>query len=223
LTSAATVLDLAAGTGKLTRLLIPAFDRVVAVEPQEAMRRVFHALCPKGEVFAGIAEQIPLTDASVDAVFVAEAFHHLGNERSVCEIARVLRLGGILVLMWNLPAGAWQPATAAVDQLLSERLSKTQEFNYDPLDLSPRRYPSGEWREAFARSRFENLRERRLPNPQMLDRDGLVAFFASMGWIADLRDADRLPLLERVKSLLDAAEYQRLWETHIHWTRLSDR
>src|SRR5207302_10225394 len=64
--SAATVLDLAAGTGKLTRLLIPAFDRVIAVEPQEAMRRVLEALCPDGEVLAGTAEQIPLADASVD-------------------------------------------------------------------------------------------------------------------------------------------------------------
>jgi hypothetical protein len=60
LTSALTVLDPAASTGKLTRLLIPALDRVVTVEPQEAMRRVFGALCTEGEVFAGIAEQIPL-------------------------------------------------------------------------------------------------------------------------------------------------------------------
>ena len=89
LSAGASVLDLAAGTGKLTRVLIPAFDRVVAVEPQDAMRRRLCALCPDAELLAGIAEQIPLANASVDAVFVAEAFHHLGNERSVAEIARV--------------------------------------------------------------------------------------------------------------------------------------
>jgi ubiquinone/menaquinone biosynthesis C-methylase UbiE len=86
LPSAATVLDLAAGTGKLTRLLIPAFSRVVAVEPQDAMRRVLDALCPDAAVLGGTAEQIPLADTSVDAVFVAEAFHLLVNERSVAEI-----------------------------------------------------------------------------------------------------------------------------------------
>src|SRR5574341_1838376 len=69
LPSAATVLDLAAGTGKLTRLLIPAFGRVVAVEPQGAMRRVLDTLCPRAKALAGTAEQIPLADASVDAVF----------------------------------------------------------------------------------------------------------------------------------------------------------
>ncbi len=61
----------------------------------------------------------------------------------------------------------------------------------------------------------------RLPNPQSIDRDGLAAFFASMGWIADLPDIDRLPLLDEVRSLLVAAEYRRPWETHVHWTRLA--
>ncbi len=223
LPSDASVLDLAAGTGKLTRLLIPAFGRVTSVEPQNAMRRLLDALCPGAEVLAGTAEQIPLADASVDAVFVAEAFHLLGNEHSVAEIARVLLLGGTLVLTWNLPAGPWQPSIAAVDRLLHERLPKTRELGYDPLDLNSRRYATGEWRQAFAASHFANLKERRLPNPHTLDRDGLVAFLASMGWIADLPDFDRLPLLEKVKSLLDAAEYRRSWETHVHWTQLSDR
>jgi hypothetical protein len=71
-----------------------------------------------------------------------------------------------------------------------------------------------------AESPFEELQETRLPNSQTLDRDGLVAFFASLGWIADLPDVDRLPLLDEVRSLLSAGEYRRLWETHVYWTRL---
>jgi hypothetical protein len=59
---------------------------------------------------------------------VAEAFHHLGNERAVAEITRVLRLGGSLVLMWNLPAGPWEPSIAAVNRLLREHLSTTEEL-----------------------------------------------------------------------------------------------
>ncbi len=219
----ATVLDLGAGTGKLTCLLTAAFRRVVAVEPQSAMLRLLHALCPEAEALAGTAEQTPLANASVDAVFIAEAFHIVGNELSVAEIARILRPRGILVLMWNLPAGPWQPSIAAVDRLFHERLPKTQELGYDPLDLNPRRYASGEWRHAFVASPFEKLEERRFPSPQTLDRDGLVAFLASMGWIADLADVDRLPLLGKVKSLLEVAVYRRSWESHVYWTRLSDR
>jgi SAM-dependent methyltransferase len=71
--SAATVLELGAGTGKLTRVLLPRFDRVVAVEPDEAMRRLLDALCPEACALAGSAEAIPVADVSVDAVFAAEA------------------------------------------------------------------------------------------------------------------------------------------------------
>lgn len=219
----ATVLDLAAGTGKLTRLLVPAFSRVVAVEPQDAMRRVLHALCPNAEVHTGTSEEIPLPDASLDAVFVAQAFHWFDNERALTEIARVLRPRCALVVMWNLPAGPWEPSIAAIEQLLLHRAPDKAELGYDPLDLGSPRYASGVWRLEFAASPFGELKEARLPNPQTVDRDGLVAFLASMGWIADLPDVDRLPLLEEVKSLLDAAEYRRSWETHVHWTRLFDR
>jgi SAM-dependent methyltransferase len=221
LPSAATVLELAAGTGKLTRLLVSTFGRVVAVEPAEAMRRLLVTLCPEAEAVAGSAEEIPLANASVDAVFVAEAFHRFDRERALAEIARVLRPRGVLVLLWNLPAGPTEPSTAAVEQYLHERSPDRAELGYDPLDLNSTLYASGEWRLSFAESPFEELQEARLPNPQTVDRDGLVAFFASMGWIGDLPDVDRLPLLDEVRSLLAAPEYRRSWETHVHWTRLS--
>jgi SAM-dependent methyltransferase len=221
LPATATVIDLAAGTGKLTRVLLPRFRRVVAVEPQPAMVRQLARNRLGADVVAGTAEQIPLASGSVDAVFVAEAFHHLGNERSVAEIARVLRPGGALVLLWNLPAGAWEPSIEAVERLLDQRLSRMGEFEYDPLDLNHRRYSSGEWRRAFAGSRFGPFREERLANPQTLDREGLVAYFASMGWIADLPETERLDLLDAVRQRLDATTYSRTWLTHLHWTRLA--
>jgi SAM-dependent methyltransferase len=221
LPSAATVLELGAGTGKLTRLLVSTFDGVVAVEPAEAMRRLLVPLCPEAEVVTGSAEEIPLANASVDAVFAAETFHLYDGERALAEIARVLRPRGVLVLMWNLPAGPTEPSIAAVEQLLDQRAPDRAELGYDPLDLNSTRYASGEWRLAFAGSPFTELRETRLANPQTVDREGVVAFFASMGWIADLPDGDRLPLLDEARSLLAAAEYQRRWETHVHWTRLA--
>jgi SAM-dependent methyltransferase len=221
LPSTAIVLDLGAGTGKLTRLLVSAFGRVVAVEPAEAMRRLLALLCPEAELRAGTAQEIPLADASVDAVFAAEAFHRFYDEPALNEIARVLRPGGALVLMWNLPAGPTEPSIAAVEEFLGERGPNPDEVRYDPLDLDGPQYTSGEWRLVFEGSPFERLEEERLPNPQTLDRDGLVAFFASMGWLADLPDAERLPMLDEVTSLLRAREYRRPWETHVHWTRLA--
>jgi SAM-dependent methyltransferase len=187
------------------------------------MRRLLQALCPEAEAHTGTAEEIPLGDASVDAVFVAQAFHWFDNERALAEIARVLRPRGALVVMWNVPAGPWEPSIAIAERLLLQRARDEAEPGFDPLDLQSPRYASGEWKLAFAASPFGDLQEARFPNPQTLDRDGLVAFLASMGWIADLPDAERLPLLEEVKSLLSAEEYRRLWETHVHWTRLSHR
>jgi SAM-dependent methyltransferase len=218
LPGASTVLDLGAGTGKLTRLLVSRFGRIMAVEPAEPMRRVLAMLCLEAEVLAGSAEEIPLADASVDAVFAAEAFHWFDGERALAEIARVLSPGGALVVMWNVPAGPTEPSIAAVDQLVHERAPR--DLGHDPGDLNASRFASGEWRAAFAGSPFEELREARLPNPQTLDRDGLVAFLASMGWIADLPDVARSALLERIRSLLDADEYLRPWETRAYWTRL---
>ena len=218
----ATVLDLGAGTGKLTRLLVPTFGRVVAVEPAEAMRRVLDVLCPEAEALPGTGQEIPLADASVDAVFAAQAFHWFEDERAVAEITRVLRPGGALVLMWNLPAGPWEPSTAAAEGVLTAWSPKPSDVSYDPLDLGKgSRYATDDW--SLAGASFEPLQAVRLPNPQTLDRDGLVAYYASMGWLADLPDEERLPLLDEVRSLVTAAAYRRLWETHVHWTRLAVR
>ena len=217
----ATVLELGAGTGKLTRLLALTFDRVIAVEPADAMRRLLVTHCPEAEALAGSAEEIAVEDASVDAVFAAEAFHRFDGERALAEIARVLRPRGVLVLLWNLPAGPTEPSIAAAERFLQERAPGDRaELGYDPVDLNTTRYESGAWREPFAASPFEELQEARLSNPQTVDRDGLVAFFASMGWIGDLPDAERLPLLDAVRSLLGAGEYRRQWATNVHWTRL---
>ncbi len=219
LAPSATVLELGAGTGKLTRLLVSTFEHVVAVEPDEGMRRVLMGLCPDAEVLAGSAEAIPLAAASVDAVFAAEAFHWFDGEPALAEIARVLRPHGALVLMWNLPAGPSEHSLEAVELLMRERAPR--ELDYDPVGLNHTRYASGRWRNAFAGSPFDELQEARLPNPQTVDRDGLLAFLASMGWLADLSDVDREALLNELRSLLEAAEYLRPWETQVHWTRLT--
>ena len=94
------ILDLAAGTGVVTRGLIGRAARVVAVEPDERMRAVLAARCPEAEVLAGRGEDIPLPDASVDAVVVSAAWHWLDPGQAVPEITRVLRPGGRLGVIW---------------------------------------------------------------------------------------------------------------------------
>src|SRR5262245_17599074 len=90
------VLDLAAGTGRLTRLLTERVARVIAVEPDAAMRAVLSGTTDCHAVLDGTAEAIPLEDSSVDAVFVAEAFHWFDTGPALAEIARVLRpCGGV--------------------------------------------------------------------------------------------------------------------------------
>src|SRR5918912_750908 len=98
----ATVVDLAAGTGKLTRELVPRVARVVAVEPSADMLGRLEVVVPEAEAVAGTADAIPLADASADGVLVAEAFHWFATPAAVAEIARVLRPGGGLALLWNL-------------------------------------------------------------------------------------------------------------------------
>ena len=97
---ATAILDLAAGTGVVTRELVGRAARVFAVEPDERMRTVLAARCPGAEVLDGRGEDIPLPDASVDAVVISAAWHWLDPERAVPEITRVLRVGGTLGVIW---------------------------------------------------------------------------------------------------------------------------
>lgn len=95
------VVDLAAGTGKLTRLLVPTGADLIAVEPVVAMRTKLLESVPGVEVLDGTAEALPFTDGSVDAVTVAQAFHWFDAEAALAELARVIRPGGGLGLVWN--------------------------------------------------------------------------------------------------------------------------
>ena len=106
------VLDLGAGTGKFTEVLVSRADRVVAVEPSVAMLDVLRTKLPGAEALVGGAESIPLPDGSMDAVTVAQAFHWFDRDAACAEIRRVLVPGGVLGLLWNRsdPTCAWDRA-----------------------------------------------------------------------------------------------------------------
>jgi SAM-dependent methyltransferase len=95
------VLDLAAGTGKLTAGLLPLGLTVTAVEPDDGMRAELNRRFPQVNTLAGAAEEIPLPAGSVDAVLVAQAFHWFDHAKALDEIGRVLRPGGTLGALWN--------------------------------------------------------------------------------------------------------------------------
>lgn len=95
------VIDLAAGTGKLTRLLAGTGANVIAVEPVTSMRDRLREQLPEIPALSGVAEALPLADKSVDVVLVAQAFHWFDARQAMAEIARVLRPGGYLGLLWN--------------------------------------------------------------------------------------------------------------------------
>jgi SAM-dependent methyltransferase len=95
------VLDVAAGTGALTRLLAERTDQVTAVEPDERMRAVLARRCPQVRVLAGRGEAIPLPDSCADAALVSSAWHWLDPARAVPEIGRVLVPGGRFGVLWT--------------------------------------------------------------------------------------------------------------------------
>jgi len=109
ITPGATVCDLAAGTGKLTRQLVPRYARVLAVEPLEGMRAVLERVVPGAEALEGTASAIPLEADAVDGVFVGEAFHWFSTAETLAEIARVLRPGGTLAILFNQADGDFEP------------------------------------------------------------------------------------------------------------------
>ena len=95
------VLELAAGTGKLTRELVDQGHAVFATEPDEAMLEVLRQRVPEVSAKVATAEEIPANDRSVDVVVVAQAFHWFDHQAALPEIARVLKPGGHVALVWN--------------------------------------------------------------------------------------------------------------------------
>jgi SAM-dependent methyltransferase len=163
-------------------------------------------------------EAIPIAERSADAVFSAEAFHWFAHDRALSEIGRVLRPGGGLQLVWNRPAGRIDPPIPAVERILERVWPQDIDM---PLDLDARRFPyARDWSDVFADSAFEPPRETLIPNAQVVDRDGLVAFFGSMGWISSLPNNERSELLDQVRSQLTASTYEMPFETYVYATRL---
>jgi SAM-dependent methyltransferase len=185
------VVDLAAGTGKLTRLLVPTGAQVVAVEPVREMRDKLAATSPGAEALDGTAESLPLTDGSADVITVAQAFHWFEPDAALPELHRVLRPGGLLVLVWNM-RDLDDPLQAAIEELLLpfRRSAGAQRYGVwrAPLERSPLFGPSTE-----ASFRYDH------PSTA----DDLCDRVASTSFIAAMEPGERDRLLVRVRALAD--------------------
>jgi SAM-dependent methyltransferase len=185
------VLDLAAGTGKLTRLLIPTGAAVIAIEPVDEMREALRRTSPDADARQGTAEQTGLPDASADAVTVAQAFHWFDASKALPEIHRILRRTGRLALVWNI-RDLDNPTQRAVDDLFTPYRGDTPSHR------------SGHWREALdASTLFETTETNHLPNVQTLDGESLVRRVASTSFIADLPNRDRSAVLDQARAIAD--------------------
>jgi SAM-dependent methyltransferase len=184
------VVDLAAGTGKLTVPLLAVASRVIAVEPSEGMLAVLRRVAPGAEALAGTAESIPLPDSSADAVVVAQGFHWFSNDTALAEIHRVLRPGGALGLVWNR-RDLSDPAHAVLEAALK------------PWKGDTPRHRDADWAGTLERSRlFEPLAEVELPNDHELPPGGLEDRAASTSFIA------ALPEQTRREALADVREFE---------------
>jgi SAM-dependent methyltransferase len=185
------VLDLAAGTGKLTRALVPFGARVIAIEPIDEMREQLFRALPDVDAFDGTAESIPLPDGSVDAVTCGQAFHWFRPNEALREIHRVLRPGGGLALVWNVRDTS-NPLQARVNEILAPHAAGVSTHRgLDPKEL-------------VAKSElFGPVEHRSWPYEQRLSRAHLVDRISSISYIAILDPDTRAEVLSQV---LEAAE-----------------
>jgi len=166
--------DLGAGTGKFTKLLVQTGARIIAVEPVDAMRAQLTAGMPGVRAIPGTAEAMDLNDGAVDAVVCAQAFHWFANERALAEIHRILRPGGKLGLVWNVRDESVDWVRAITDIIL-------------PYEGDAPRYHTGAWRQPFDVRLFSGLQETCFdyqhvgsPHQVIVDRFLSVSFIAAL-------------------------------------------
>lgn len=179
------VLDLAAGTGKLTGGLLALGFEVTAVEPDAEMLAELAARFPAARALVGTAERIPVPDGSVDAVTVGQAFHWFDRDAALAEIARVLRPGGALAAFWNREDASvgW-----VADMRPTARSSVTQSWSSDY--------------ETFDGADFTTGEKQEFPHTHRRTADSLTATIGTQSHTLVVSDEERAAVLGRVHDYL---------------------
>jgi ubiquinone/menaquinone biosynthesis C-methylase UbiE len=183
------LVDVAAGTGKLTRLLVPTGARVVAVEPLAEMRAVLRQAVPEAEALEGTAEALPLPDSFADAVTAASAFHWFRPAEALAEIVRVLRPGGRLAVVYN---------TRDPESELQRELTELLAVHGAPISWMRDVDPGAILEES---ADFESPEYAEFRHEQRFDPDGLVERVASISYVALLEGEERAEFLAQVREL----------------------
>jgi SAM-dependent methyltransferase len=179
------VLDLAAGTGKLTRQLVALGADVVAVEPGEEMRGVLERVVPQARVLAGVAEDIPLADGSVRAATVGQAFHWFDPKPAFAELRRVIRPDGGFAFLWNM----WDdhdPLLGPIDRLLDE--------------IRPAPARGGSWQEASP----VPLERRRFVQRRAMTVEAIVEWAGSTSGFVNAPRAEQDRIVGEIRRLAEA-------------------
>jgi ubiquinone/menaquinone biosynthesis C-methylase UbiE len=200
----ARVCDLAAGTGKLTRLLVATGADVVAVEPVAGMRDQLAEVLPDIDVLDGTAESIPLADDSVDLVTVAQAFHWFKFDEALAEIGRVVRPGGGLAILFNQR---------------DERVDWVKTWN-DAIEWHSRRisyYQTTDWTSVLADGGFRDIDHVAVEWVQPMTRELLASRVRSVSYIADEPANVQQEYVDRVLSLTEgfADTFPLPYVTHV--------
>lgn len=194
------VLDVAAGTGKFTRLLHAAGLHVTAIEPITEMAGVLRRITPDVPVVAASAQHLPVRDAAVDAITVAQAMHWFDNEATWTEFARVVRPGGGVGLIWN----ARDRSVAWVDRIWSI------------MDAVEKRAP---WRDhdrpamfefGAVASSFEAVESARFGHEAVVTREAMLDRVASVSHVSTLPEPRRRAVLDEVWAALPAHDQLRV-------------
>lgn len=186
-------LELGAGTGRFTELIVHTGAAITAVEPVAAMREALERACPTAVVLDGTAEEIPVDDGSADAVVAAQAFHWFDGERALPDIHRVLRPGGRLGLIWNIrdESSDWsERLTAILDRLAGPEAP---------------RYRHRTWRRAFDRTELFGPLHRSLAwHAHAVTREGFLDRVLSVSYVASATTEERARVVDEVNWLLDS-------------------
>lgn len=185
--NAEAVLDLGAGTGKLTEGLLALGLRVTAVEPDPDMRAELIRRLPGVRTLDGTAERIPLGDAEVDSVLVGQAFHWFDLDRALAEIARVLKPGGTVVALWNHRDES-VPWVARLDELA--RTSVTRDRT-SPEPLFPPEH-----------AQFEPFEREKFPHGLRRNAQTLLETYATYSQLLVADDDERAATLARLRDFL---------------------
>lgn len=187
------VVDLAAGTGQLSRRFLELGVRIVAVEPARNMRELLARALPAVRTLDGVAEAIPLREGVAGAVVVGNAFHHFDPEAAFAEIHRVLRPAGVLALFWALSSedGPIPPGVHEIDEVVERsRTASTLWTAYRSWHEAPR--PA---------TGYPTVERRSFPTIHVLPSARFADLYATSSDVASLPGPERSELLARIRHL----------------------